>query len=95
MILCLGAFSSLLTLNIAELTTTGALAQTGSFYKNKTIKIIVGSTPGGFYDRWARLLAQYMPRYIPGNPTLSYKTCLVGDHLSQRTILSLQANPTD
>ena len=66
----LGAFSSLLALSIAELTATVALAQTESFYKNKTIKIIVGSTPGGFYDRWARLLAQYMPRHIPGNPYL-------------------------
>src|SRR5947199_6165616 len=38
------------------------------FYKGKTIKIVVGFTPGGFYDRWARLLARYMPKYIPGNP---------------------------
>ena len=40
------------------------------FYKGKTIRIIVGFTPGGFYDRWARLLARYMPRYIPGNPEM-------------------------
>jgi tripartite-type tricarboxylate transporter receptor subunit TctC len=42
--------------------------QSESFYKGKTIRIIVGFTPGGFYDRWARLLARYMPRYIPGSP---------------------------
>jgi tripartite-type tricarboxylate transporter receptor subunit TctC len=42
--------------------------QIESFYKGKTIRIIVGFTPGGFYDRWARLLARYMPRYIPGSP---------------------------
>ncbi len=29
--------------------------QSESFYKGKTIRIIVGFTPGGFYDRWARL----------------------------------------
>ena len=40
------------------------------FYKGKTIRIIVGSTPGGFYDRWARLLARIMGKYIPGNPAM-------------------------
>ena len=43
-------------------------AQAGPFYQDKTIKVIVGFTPGGFYDRWARLLSRYMPKYIPGNP---------------------------
>ena len=37
------------------------------YYKGKTIKIVVGFTPGGFYDRWARLFSRYMPKYIPGN----------------------------
>jgi tripartite-type tricarboxylate transporter receptor subunit TctC len=43
-------------------------AQGEPYYKDKTVRIIVGLTPGGFYDRWARLLARYMPLYIPGNP---------------------------
>jgi tripartite-type tricarboxylate transporter receptor subunit TctC len=43
-------------------------AQTTAFYQDKTIRVIVGFTPGGFYDRWARLLSRYMPKYIPGNP---------------------------
>ncbi len=45
-------------------------AQAEPFYKGKTIRIVVGSTPGGFYDRWARLLARYMGKYIPGNPEI-------------------------
>lgn len=40
------------------------------FYKGKTIRIIVGFTPGGFYDRWARLISRYMPKYIPGDPEM-------------------------
>jgi tripartite-type tricarboxylate transporter receptor subunit TctC len=40
------------------------------FYQGKTIRVVVGFTPGGFYDRWARLLAQYMPKYIPGSPEM-------------------------
>jgi tripartite-type tricarboxylate transporter receptor subunit TctC len=45
-------------------------AQTDSFYRGKTIRIIIGSTPGGFYDRWARLFARYMGKYIPGQPDI-------------------------
>ena len=44
--------------------------QTDPFYKGKTIRIMVGSTAGGFYDRWARLFARYMGRYIPGQPEI-------------------------
>ena len=40
------------------------------FYQKKTIQVLVGSAPGGLYDRWARLFAQHMGKYIPGNPTL-------------------------
>ena len=43
-------------------------AQSEPFYSGKTVRIIVGSTPGGFYDRWARLLSRYIPQYIAGNP---------------------------
>ena len=43
-------------------------AQGEPFYKGKAVRIVVGNTAGGFYDRWARLLARYMPKYIPGDP---------------------------
>jgi tripartite-type tricarboxylate transporter receptor subunit TctC len=39
-----------------------------SLYEGKTITIVVGYKPGGGYDRYARLIAKYLPRYIPGNP---------------------------
>jgi tripartite-type tricarboxylate transporter receptor subunit TctC len=45
-------------------------AQEESFYKGKSIKVIVGFTSGGFYDRWSRLLARYVPKYLPGNPEM-------------------------
>jgi tripartite-type tricarboxylate transporter receptor subunit TctC len=46
-----------------------ASAQT-PFYQGKTVRIIVGSTTGGGYDLWARLLAQHLGKYLPGNPGL-------------------------
>ncbi len=43
-------------------------AQGEPFYKGKTITIVIGSTAGGFYDRWARMFGRYMAKYIPGEP---------------------------
>jgi len=47
-----------------------ARAQGEPFYKGKSITIMVGSTAGGFYDRWARLFAQHMGKYIAGSPDM-------------------------
>lgn len=40
-----------------------------SFYKGKTIKIVVRSGAGGGYDYYARLIARHMPRHLPGKPS--------------------------
>ena len=40
------------------------------FYQGKTITITVGYTPGGSYDYYARVFAEYMGKYIPGEPTI-------------------------
>jgi len=40
------------------------------FYKGKTISLIVGSGPAGGYDLSARLVAQHLPRFVPGNPNV-------------------------
>ena len=39
------------------------------FYEGKTIRIVVGLPAGDAYDLYARMLATYMGKYIPGNPT--------------------------
>ena len=41
-----------------------------SFYKGKQISVIVGSSAGGGYDTYARLLARHFGQAIPGNPTV-------------------------
>jgi tripartite-type tricarboxylate transporter receptor subunit TctC len=53
-------------------TTPCALAQdsVAKFYKDKTIRVIVSSEPGGGYDNYGRMFAKHMPRFIPGNPTM-------------------------
>src|SRR5436853_477790 len=48
-----------------------ALAQDlGTNFKDKQVRLIVGSAPGGGYDAYGRLLATHMRRHIPGNPTI-------------------------
>ncbi|HWG07278.1 MAG TPA: hypothetical protein VG271_19920 [Beijerinckiaceae bacterium] len=46
----------------------GANAQAPDFYKGKTITILIGYPPGGGFDAYARLLAHYLGRHIPGRP---------------------------
>ena len=38
------------------------------YFSGKTIKIIVGFSPGGGYDAYSRLLAKGIERLMPGNP---------------------------
>ena len=45
-------------------------AQSDAFYKGKTLRFVVGSAPANFYDSWARLIARYWGKYIPGNPNV-------------------------
>ena len=40
------------------------------FFAGKTIRIVVGLPAGDAYDTYARMLATYMGKHIPGNPTL-------------------------
>jgi tripartite-type tricarboxylate transporter receptor subunit TctC len=40
------------------------------YFKDKQIRLIVGSAAGGGYDAYGRLLSQYMRLHIPGNPTI-------------------------
>lgn len=48
-----------------------ALAQTvEQFYAGKTINLLIGFSPGGSDDLWARLIARRMGALIPGRPSV-------------------------
>ena len=47
-----------------------AAQDVASFYRGKTVRIVVGFSSGGGYDVYARVLARHIGRYIPGNPTV-------------------------
>jgi tripartite-type tricarboxylate transporter receptor subunit TctC len=44
-------------------------AQGEEFYKGKTIRFVVGFSPGGGYDTYTRFVARHIGKYIPGKPT--------------------------
>ena len=45
-------------------------AHAEDFYKNKQLRLIAGFPAGNDYDLGARLLVKYLPKYIPGQPTI-------------------------
>ena len=47
-----------------------AHAASDEFFKGKSIRFVVGNTPGGAQDDWARFLAQHLGRNIPGTPDI-------------------------
>jgi tripartite-type tricarboxylate transporter receptor subunit TctC len=40
------------------------------FYKGKTINFVIGYSPGGGYDVYARLVGRFIGEHIPGKPTV-------------------------
>lgn len=58
-----------LAFTLLALTGYGANAQDAAgFYKGKTLRIVVGFSPGGGFDLYARLLARHYGSHIPGHP---------------------------
>ncbi|MDP2354626.1 MAG: tripartite tricarboxylate transporter substrate-binding protein [Beijerinckiaceae bacterium] len=55
---------------LATLAASTAFAQSPdeSFYKGKTINLVIGGTVGDGYDIYARLLGSYLTKHVPGNP---------------------------
>jgi hypothetical protein len=38
------------------------------FYQGKTIRLVAGTPAGSVYDLYARMVAQFIPKHIPGAP---------------------------
>ncbi|MDP2719666.1 MAG: tripartite tricarboxylate transporter substrate-binding protein [Dehalococcoidia bacterium] len=49
--------------------TAAATPQT-PYYQGRTIEIVAATAPGGGTDTTARIVASYLPKYIPGNPKI-------------------------
>jgi tripartite-type tricarboxylate transporter receptor subunit TctC len=60
------AISPLASSSLAQAATDSAEA----FYKGKRLRMVIGYTTGGGYDIYARVLARYMGKHIPGEPNI-------------------------
>jgi tripartite-type tricarboxylate transporter receptor subunit TctC len=40
------------------------------FYRGKQLEMVIGYSPGGTYDLYARLVARFLGNYIPGKPVI-------------------------
>jgi tripartite-type tricarboxylate transporter receptor subunit TctC len=58
------------TVVCAALVAFGSLSSVSGeeFFKGKTIRLIVGFSPGGGFDTYTRLIARHLGRHVPGNP---------------------------
>jgi tripartite-type tricarboxylate transporter receptor subunit TctC len=44
-----------------------------SFYAGRQINLVIGFSPGGGYDAYARVLARHLAKHIPGSPKIIVK----------------------
>jgi tripartite-type tricarboxylate transporter receptor subunit TctC len=67
---------------LAALPASIASAQSpADFYKGRTVELDVGYSAGGAYDLYARTIARFLGRHIPGNPTVIVKNMEGGGSL--------------
>jgi len=62
------SLAAMLTLGAAARVDAGAAGE--DFYRGKVIRIVVGFSPGGGFDTFARTVARHMGKYLPGNPSV-------------------------
>jgi len=54
----------------ATVMAAAASAQPKQFYDGRTVTLVVGYSPAGGYDNYARMVARHIGRHIPGGPNV-------------------------
>ncbi len=63
------------------------------FFEGKTIRIIVGFSPGGGFDAHSRAIARHMGKHIPGTPTVAVENMAGAGSLIAANHIYNQAKP--
>lgn len=82
---------------LAAFAASGPIAQAQSpeeFYKGKVVELVVGTSPGGGYDLYGRLVGRAIGRHIPGAPVIVVKNMPGAGHLKMTNWL-YNAAPRD
>jgi tripartite-type tricarboxylate transporter receptor subunit TctC len=62
---------ALLAATLLAIAPAAAVAdEVADFYRGKSLTLVISYSVGGGYDLYARMLAHYLGKYIPGNPTV-------------------------
>src|SRR5687767_2874229 len=70
-----------------------AAAQTGAdFYKGKSVTYIVATAPGGGYDLYGRLVAEYMQKHLPGSTFVEKNIPRAGHLIGANTLYAAKAD---
>jgi tripartite-type tricarboxylate transporter receptor subunit TctC len=87
------AFLRVAALALGVTAATVTHAQTGvEFYKGKTVTYIVSTAPGGGYDTYARLISEYMQKYLPGSTFVVKNVPGAGHLVGANTIYASKAD---
>lgn len=68
-------------------------AGVADFYKGKTVRVVIGFSPGGGFDAYGRLVARHMGDHIPGKPNMLANNLPGASGL--KAVQSLRARPKD
>ena len=55
---------------LLSLASAAAADPIADFYAGKTLRMLVGYGPAGGYDIYGRLVAEFLPKYLPGHPAI-------------------------
>jgi tripartite-type tricarboxylate transporter receptor subunit TctC len=72
------AMPALWALALGSACTSVRAENVADFYRGKTVRIINWASAGGEYDIHGRLVARYLGRHIPGEPTVVHQTMTGG-----------------
>lgn len=78
---------------VACLLATPAAAQGGFSFQGKTVNMIISSAPGGGTDAFARLVAQFLPKYLPGSPSVVVRNMPGAGGITAMNYMAQQAAP--
>jgi tripartite-type tricarboxylate transporter receptor subunit TctC len=83
------------TVVCAALVAFGSLSSVSGeeFFKGKTIRLIVGFSPGGGFDTYTRLIARHLGRHVPGNPNTMVQNMTGAGSLISANYMYKRAKP--
>lgn len=80
---CIG-IAAVWAVTTASICTPAAAAD---FYSNKTLTLVIGADVGGGYDASGRLMARFLGRFLPGNPTVIVENMPAGGSIAAANYL--------